>query len=259
MKQYVSNCCFSVFLPAGLCLLAGGLFCRPVAAQFPADKGIRYFPVLIHYDAAKEKAGSVVNAVNNTDKNYLLQATVSAFDPASGRTDAAAGGRPPFVVVPPLTRLDAGERIALRVRQAGGTLPSDRESACIISVTGIPPLSQPAPDARLPQAGRSQVQIALRMNIRLFYRPPGLPAPDSAAVAASLKFQTQSHELTVVNPTPYFVHFSSLSVGGAQAVSGALDAWVAPKSNQRFRFSAPLSGAVLWKMNGEKNEYKATL
>ncbi|PWI77119.1 molecular chaperone [Enterobacter sp. CGMCC 5087] len=244
--------------------LAGGLLCLSATGQAAegsaSGKGITIFPMLIHYDAEKAKSGTIVTVMNSTDKNYLLQSTVSAFDPSTGRIDATAGSVPPFVVLPPLGRINAGERTALRVRQVGGSLPVDRESASIISVTGIPPSDSAArtPGQAKVKAG-TQVQIAVRMNMRLFYRPAGLAAPDIPKIASTLTFRAQKESLIVSNPTPYFVHFSSLTAGGMPAEEGALEAWIAPKSEQHFRFKARPAGAVLWKMNGDKNEYKATL
>ena len=246
--------------------LAGVLLCLSATAQAAeggaSGKGVTLFPMLILYDAQKAKSGTIVTVMNNTDKNYLLQSTVSAFDPSTGRIDATAKNAPPFVVLPPLGRINAGDRTALRVRQVGGGLPADRESASIISVTGIPPSETSGGTAATAHAkakAGTQVQIAVRMNMRLFYRPAGLAAPDIPKIASALTFRAQKESLTVTNPTPYFVHFSSLTAGGVPAEEGGLEAWVAPKSEQHFRFKTQPTGAVLWKMNGDKNEYKATL
>ncbi|NPE97657.1 Dr fimbrial biogenesis chaperone DraB, partial [Escherichia coli] len=45
----------------------------------------------------------------------------------------------PFVVTPPLFRLDGQQSSRLRIVRTGGEFPSDRESLQWICVKGIPP------------------------------------------------------------------------------------------------------------------------
>ncbi|WP_244220147.1 fimbria/pilus periplasmic chaperone [Yersinia pestis] len=45
----------------------------------------------------------------------------------------------PFVVTPPLFRLDAKQQNSLRIAQAGGVFPRDKESLKWLCVKGIPP------------------------------------------------------------------------------------------------------------------------
>lgn len=216
-------------------------------------KGLIFFPMKINYSQQDDKGGVVVNVVNTAQSIYLLQGTVSAFDADTGRAVTEAGVHttpPPFVILPPLRRLGASDRTALRVRQAGGELPRDRESAAIVSVKAIPA------DSRGPEAKGSAVRIALRMNMRLFWRPAGVPAPDMKKVASSLAFTRRGSELDVKNPTPWFVHFTALDAGGKKVQDTSLNAWVPPMGNQTFKFDQPVSGTLTWTLSGDENAHQ---
>lgn len=230
------------------------------AAQTPDmdKKGLIFFPMEIHYSQQENTGGVVVNVVNPGPSTYLLQGTVSAFDPDTGRSaENSATPVPPFVILPPLHRLDGEGRSALRIRQVGGQLPADRETAIIVSVRAIP-ASEMSNDKEAQTAG-SRVLIALRMNMRLFWRPSGVPAADKKKIAASLTFVRQGQELVVTNPTPWFVQFGALSAAGVAVPEVSRRAWVSPKSSHTFRFNRPVAGPLTWTLSGDKNEHQTSL
>lgn len=218
---------------------------------------LAFFPMQIDYSQKDDKGGVVVNVVNASTNTYLLQGAVSAFDPVTGRS-VVKGNKdiepalPPFVVLPPLKRLNGEDRAAIRVRQIGGDLPQDRESAAVISVLAIPGSGIPEQDKK--KDGGSQVQIALRMNMRLFWRPEGIPAPKMSDVASALTFSAEGNALKVVNPTPYYVHFSSLNVGGISAPDTALASWIPPRASQSFPLNHLAHGTVVWTLLGDTHE-----
>lgn len=219
-------------------------------------KGLIFFPMKINYSQQDDKGGVVVNVVNPTEGVYLLQGTVSAFDADTGRaveTKDASATPPPFVILPPLRRLGGGDRTALRVRQAGGGLPQDRESAAIISVKTIPAEVRDTSD---PDVNKAGVRIALRMNMRLFWRPASVPEPDMKKIASSLTFTRRGDSLDVSNPTPWFVHFTALDAGGKAVQESALNAWVPPMGHQTFKFDQPVSGTLTWKLSGDENAHQ---
>ena len=269
MRAYFGSVlCTVLLLPCGPLLAAGD------APQ--SKKGLVYYPMTLRYGQKEDKGGILVNVVNRGSDTFLLQGTVRAFDPATGRADEEAKSLPPFVILPPLERLEGEGRAALRVRQVGGSLPADRESAAIVSVQSIPAISSEVDDkekntsedsnkngrdnsnkAQSAGKGHQQLVLSLRMNLRLFWRPDGVPAPDMKTLWSQLKFQGKGSQLSVSNPTPYYLHFTKLKVAGSDA--GALDAWLPPKGSQQYSFSQAVKGAVVWKLNGDENEHSTTL
>lgn len=86
------------------------------------------------YDGNKREASILVT---NHDENrpYLIQSFISVD---------ANGKKAPFIVTPPLFRLDSGKENILRIMRTGGDLPLNRESIFYLNVKAI--LS--APDNR---------------------------------------------------------------------------------------------------------------
>ncbi|WP_371972996.1 molecular chaperone [Lelliottia nimipressuralis] len=234
-------------------------------SQDVSKSGLTFYPMLMNYSQKDSKGGIVVNVVNPSASSYLLQGNINAFDPATGRASTApgAGNIPPFVILPPLSRLEASGRTALRVRQVGSGLPSDRESAAVVSVLAVPPQNVTDEGEKSKQAGKkgdgSQIQIALRMNMLLFWRPETVPEPTPGQVAKALTFRAHGNNLEVNNPTPYFVHFAALSVGGERIPDSVRAAWVSPLSSHTFSLARTISGPLTWTLTGDKDEHQTGL
>ncbi|EHO3245598.1 fimbria/pilus periplasmic chaperone, partial [Escherichia coli] len=77
-----------------------------------------------------DSAGETLTVINDQDYPMLVQSEVLAEDQK---------GAAPFVVIPPLFRLDALQSSRLRIVRTGGDFPSDRESLQWVCVKGIPP------------------------------------------------------------------------------------------------------------------------
>nr|MDQ6119422.1 fimbria/pilus periplasmic chaperone [Klebsiella pneumoniae subsp. pneumoniae] len=90
------------------------------------------------------------------------------------------------------------------MRLTRNTLPKDRESVFILSLKTIPGQEKNTDSASL--------TLAMQNNLKLFYRPE-MPEYDVSEFAREIRFISQSGELKVINPTPYYLTFRSLSVG----------------------------------------------
>ncbi|MFM0203874.1 fimbria/pilus periplasmic chaperone [Paraburkholderia fungorum] len=116
----------------------------------------------------------------------------------------------PFVITPPIFRMDPKKAQTLRVMYSGDAVPQDRESVYWLNVLDIPPKASAAPDV-------NSLQLAYRTRIKVFVRPAKLPGkPEDAPaqlnwkVAASADGKGQA--VSVSNPTPYYVSFSEVDV-----------------------------------------------
>ena len=135
----------------------------------------------------------------------------------------------PFVVTPPLLRMEGGDKQAMRIRFAGAAQPTDRESVFWLNMLEIPPSSD---------GSEEQLELAFRSRIKLFYRPAGLPGDAESAhrqLRWSLQRGAQGISLHVDNPTAWHVSFADvgLRVGGVEA-GEAGSGMVAPRSSQTF-------------------------
>ncbi|WEF28109.1 molecular chaperone [Klebsiella aerogenes] len=197
-----------------------------MAAASVAQAGVVIGATRLIYDGGKKE--SSLN-VNNPDKvPYLIQSWVSTQD--SGTEKA------PFVITPPLFRLNGGEGNILRVVRAGGNLPEDRESLYWMNIKSIPTAST--------DEQKSQLQIAVNSRMKLIYRPKGLKgAPDERA--GELKWQRTGDQLQVTNPTPFYMNFYSITVGGNTLKKVT---FVPPMGHTSFPLPKGAGNGIHWKV-----------
>lgn len=104
--------------------------------------------------------------------------------------------RTPFILTPPLTRVDADAGQTLRLSYSGESLPSDRESVYWLNVLEIPPVGE---------KNNNHIQVAFRSRIKLFYRPIDLNDKDALAAISQLHWHGLENKISLTNPTPYYV------------------------------------------------------
>lgn len=174
---------------------------------------------------------SSINVTNKDKKADLVQSWLSVIDPACKDTNA-------LVVTPPLFRLDAGQKNSIRVIKTGAPLPENRESMYWLNVKGIPSTD--------PDAHENQVEIAINTQIKLIYRPKSLLDKTPDSMTASLKWRASGDELTVTNPTPYYMNFATVKVDGEDVKNAS---FVAPGSTMKFKLPHVVSHAnVTWRI-----------
>jgi len=152
---------------------------------------------VIYQEGKREASISVTNEDSHTP--YLIQSWVENYSKADK-------SRVPFIVTPPLFRLDAGQKNILRINFTGAALPEDRESVFWLNVKSIAPTRKEE---------TNKLQINIKSQFKIFYRPNGLVGdPDDAW--RKLKFRVADKHLIAQNPTPYHVSFFSISVAGRE-------------------------------------------
>lgn len=140
----------------------------------------------------------------------------------------------PFVITPPISRVDGNKGQTLRLIYTGESLPSDRESLFYLNVLDIPPSPK--------DKSKNYLQIALRSRIKLFYRPANLPLSPSEAYA-KVKWQLKGKQLQVDNPTPYYITYVGAGVGQGKNMAKTSRAnMIAPFSKAVFELNKVPSG-----------------
>lgn len=203
-----------------------------LAFGLQAQAGVIVGGTRLIYNGAKKESSL---SVSNPDKvPYLIQSWVDSQD---GDTSKA-----PFIITPPLFRLDGGQDNILRVVRAGGNLPTNKESLYWLNIKSIPSAEKKD----------NTLQIAIKTRIKLIYRPQGLPGSlDEAAKA--LTWQRSGNAVQVTNSSPYYVTFFKVKVNGNQLKNATM---VAPQSSARFDLPAGVSGGALsWEII---NDYGGT-
>ena len=168
-----------------------------------------------------------VRLTNNGSAPALVQAWVDDGDPAMNAETAKV----PFLLTPPLARIDAGKNQTLRLIHTGQGLPQDRESLYWLNVLEVPPK---------PEEGTNFLQFAVRTRIKIFYRPAALTREDPAKAAEAVRWQVKSTDgkavvVEATNPSPYYVSLSQvrLTVDGKE-VGDALNATLPPRGTERL-------------------------
>lgn len=210
-------------------LIAGLTFTLGISV---ASAGVVIGGTRVIYDGNKKESSI---SVNNPDPNpYLIQSWV---EPKDGGNETV-----PFIVTPPLYRLDKGQQNVERI-VVTGPLPQDKESLYWLNIKTIP--SAPRKDNTL--------QIAVKTRIKLIYRPTSLKGTVPEELADKLTWQRTDRQIQVTNPTPVVMNFNEISVGGKKLNEVT---YVLPGATARFSLPTGVtSGAVTFKII---NDYGGT-
>src|ERR1700754_42362 len=172
------------------------LFACLMLAASTASAGIQIGSTRVVYPLGERSV--TVHIVNKSDSPRLVKAWV---DRDGSVSDAAGASDAPFVVTPPLSRIDAEGGQALRLAHVGSEEPADRESVFWLNVLDIPPDLRGSADNTL--------QFAMRTRIKLFLRPKGLEgSPEKAALGLVWRKTVEHGETYLECSKPSAFHVS---------------------------------------------------
>jgi chaperone protein EcpD len=208
-------------------------------AVLDAAAGIIVDGTRVVYPASKREV--TIQIRNPGERPSLVQAWLDAGDPNAKPGESKV----PFVMTPPLFRLDPTKGQSLRLVYTHDPLPADRESLFWLNVLDIPPRAPTNPD--LP----NQLDLAFKHRMKVFFRPAGLTGA-AAEAPAHLKWKLLLNDGKAVaieasNPTAYHVSLIqvTVTVGGHPVIAKA--DMVDPFASRRFDLPDPLTapgGAV---------------
>lgn len=175
-----------------------------------------------------EKEREVTVKLNNNGRApSLVQAWVDSGDSTTTPTNSTA----PFVLAPPVFRIDPGKGQSMRLSFTGGPMPADRESVFYLNVLEIPPKTETAGAA-------NRLDMAFRSRIKLFYRPSGLngkPSDAPAAVQWRLKRVGTSYVVEGFNPTAFHVSQTDMMLIEGSKQHRAQNGMIGPGERKEFR------------------------
>ena len=146
----------------------------------------------IIFDGTKKEAS--IGITNPDNVPYLIQSWIDVQDEQSGKA--------PFIITPPLYRLDGGQKNLERIVMTG-SLPQGQESLFWLNIKAIPSASKQM----------NSLQIAVKTRIKLIYRPETLRASTPEEQANKLTWRRAGNTLQVNNPTPYVINFNEITLG----------------------------------------------
>lgn len=223
------------------------LCCHYVMADTHVEaqrKGISFYVLRVIYPEAAIK-GVTIKADNKTDSPYLFQSFIRPVDATTGDVNLNENilSEIPFIVTPPLTRIEPQQTLDLRIRRTGLTLPSDRESVFYISMKAIPALDK--------SLKSGEVIMTVVSNIKVFYRPKSIGNKTVSDVAGELNFKIEEGNLVAKNPSPFWLTFSTLKVGNDILDKKMLRMMVPPFGSQKYLLSKEAKGDISWKLIDE--------
>ncbi|WP_256587174.1 molecular chaperone [Pseudomonas sp. Irchel s3a12] len=190
-----------------------------------AQAGVVVGATRVIYDGKKKEASiSVANADKSTP--FLIQ---SWFEVDEGVHQETL----PFIITPPLFRLDVGRENILRIVRVGNQLPKDREAVYWLNIKSIPATEE---------STLNKLQISVKTRIKLFYRPVGLPGNANEAHKL-LVFSKNNGRLIATNPTPYHISFFKINIGSEEIKDVGM---VEPFSTREWAIPDGSAGDISW-------------
>jgi chaperone protein EcpD len=136
----------------------------------------------------------------------------------------------PFVLTPPITRVNGHQGQTLRVRYTGqGSLPQDKESVFWLNVLEVPPSSA---------SGANTLKVAFRSRVKLFYRPIGLQFDLTQSVQKmkwQLRKSANSWVIEGTNTSAHYLTFNSVKVGSNTVTLNLASSMFAPGEHKSLK------------------------
>jgi len=209
------------------------IVCLFSALPAPALASVVLTGTRVIYPASS--SGQTLHLSNADARPYLVQMWLDSGDPDS--TPEMTGNDTPFVLSPPIFRMEPGSGQAVRLTFTGAqALPADRESLFYLNFTQIPALGQDKRDANL-------LVLTLKNRVKLFYRPRGLSQPDTRTLACGLRFHVDAGGVEVENPSAFHavIRHAELVVDTERSVPLLDGQMLAPFSQQHWPLAEPFA------------------
>lgn len=150
----------------------------------------------------------------------------------------------PFILSPPIFRIDGNKRQILRIIYTGEKLPNDRESIFWLNVLEIPPKNSET----------NTLQFTYRSRIKLFFRPEGLPLTANDGIKElewNITHENTKSYIDIKNKSPFFVSLVNLKLISENNSKEVKPSMIAPFSNEKIEIDGKNIKTPL------KLEYKA--
>lgn len=171
----------------------------------------------------------------------LVQAWIEAEHPQNQQVA-------PFIITPPVSRIEPNTAQILRLMYTGEPLPQDRESVYYLNILDIPPKPTKA------NADMNYLQFSIQSRLKVFYRPKALQGK-AGTVAQEVLWHVKTAQdgsvyLLAENPTPFHVTFNRIAIkDGGNFYEADHAKMLAPKSTEQYKVKhlqhAPKAGSQI--------------
>ncbi|EAO9968738.1 molecular chaperone [Salmonella enterica] len=225
-------------------ILISGMSCMALAD----DSGVSLGATRVIYPS--DSKGVTLSVDNKAGNPFLIKSVV---------LDESTKKAAPFVVTPPLFRLDGGRRNAIKITRTGGDYPADRESLNWLCVQSIPPEPDAAWDEGKKEGGGAKasvsVQLSLNSCIKLLVRPDAVQG-NPVDVADKVSWTIKGKDITASNPTPFYMNVSRATVNGRKL--NMERSYIPPFSDEKYSLPEGVmaKATIQWTVVGDYGEQK---
>jgi len=174
---------------------------------------------------------------SQNDSPSVMQLWTDAGDAESTPQTADA----PFIVTPPIFRIDPRAGQTVRLLFTGKDLPQDRESLFYLNTLEIPSINSAYAD-------QNQMLVMLRNRLKIFYRPAGIEGSAQAApeqLSFHLETEAGKWRISANNASGYYISLVEGSLVSGSRVATFTPSMIAPHSAQSWQVeSVPVSGSA---------------
>ncbi|MEX9609892.1 molecular chaperone [Providencia manganoxydans] len=204
------------------------------------NSGFDFYSTRLIYNES-DKSGISFSIKNNSKNNYLMQAWISETSPMSIKdsTDDYKYKDSPFIILPPLKKINGYEKMSWRIIQKDRILNRKNESIYYIYIKAIPSFNEDE---------NSKIAINTVLAFKLFYRPNDLEIKKINKTFDMLEFQKEGESLIVRNNSPLYITFDSISIGNKKISEDELMRMVPPNDSQKYLLPKNASGKIQWSL-----------
>ena len=167
--------------------------------------------------AARQQSVSVP-VVNKGGQPVLIQAWVAGGNPDQPPEVSTA----PFVLAPPLLKLEPGRSKPVRIQKIAQNAPQDAvEHLYWLNVLAIPARQGQGEHGQ--QAEQGQLELAVRSVYKLFYRPDGVGKPNDPPGSLSIRVSHgEQRQLELANASAFHVNLGHVFVRQADGTDNPM-------------------------------------
>lgn len=170
---------------------------------------------IIYPEGAKDKT---LQLTNHESQSYIVQVQIDNGTPE---------GFAPFIVTPPVFRMEPHSGQSVRLTYSGEPLPGDRESIFYFSFSQLPSLKSAT-------AQQNKLIFAITNRVKIFYRPAALSGhPEKTSEFISLRMEGK--QIRMVNQSEYHASVRRATlVRNGKEIRLAEGVMISPKSSMVF-------------------------
>lgn len=115
----------------------------------------------------------------------------------------------PFVIIPPVFRIEPHSDQSVRIITNGKKLPTNKESLFKLQF-------QQLPSIKSNEINNNKLFVTIKNNVKIFYRPESLTGKRVIDPPANLQFEIDHRSLTLKNPTGFFISIVNVEIKGKE-------------------------------------------